>query len=116
MVAMLCANQNGNVHLLAVQMRPILECPGQVVLIFHNLMIQPEHGASVVRGYINVGYYRTFIGLTEDDGRPEQLLTQILDASGISWRRGPVMSLAQRRKMVDREHPSLSIARQCVFL
>ena len=26
------------------------------------------------------------------------------------------MSLAQRRGMVDREHPSLSIARQCAFL
>ncbi len=26
------------------------------------------------------------------------------------------MSLAQRRGMVDREHPSLSIARQCVLL
>ena len=26
------------------------------------------------------------------------------------------MSLAQRRKMVDREHPSLSMARQCVLL
>ena len=26
------------------------------------------------------------------------------------------MSLAQRRKMVDREHPSLSMTRQCVLL
>ena len=26
------------------------------------------------------------------------------------------MSLAQRRQMVDREHPSLSIARQCALL
>ena len=26
------------------------------------------------------------------------------------------MSLAQRRKMVDREHSSLSMARQCVLL
>ena len=26
------------------------------------------------------------------------------------------MSLAQRREMVNREHPSLSIARQCILL
>ena len=41
MVAMLRANQNGNVHSLAVQMRPVLECAGQVVLVFHNQFIEP---------------------------------------------------------------------------
>ena len=38
MVAVLRANENSNVHSLAVQMRPLLECTGQVVLIFHNLI------------------------------------------------------------------------------
>ena len=84
MVAMLRANQSGNVHSLAVQMRPVLECAGQVVLVFHNLMIESERGVSVVRGYINADYYRTFIGLTEGDRRHEQLLTQITEASGLS--------------------------------
>ena len=39
-IAVLRANETGNVHSLAVQMRPVLECAGQVVLIFHNLMIE----------------------------------------------------------------------------
>lgn len=56
MVGMLRADKNSNVHSLAVQMRPILECAGQVVLIFHNLMIASERGASVFRGYINADY------------------------------------------------------------
>ena len=36
--------------------------------------------------------------------------------SGISWRRGPVHNLAQRRRMVDRDHSSLSMTRQCALL
>ena len=84
MVAMLRANQNGNVHSLAVQMRPVLECAGQVVLVFHNQFIEPERGVSVVRGYFNADYYGTVIRLMEGDRRHEQLLTQITEASGMS--------------------------------
>ena len=84
MVAMLRADANNNVHSLAVQMRPVLECAGQVVLVFHNLMVEPERGASVFLGYVNADYYRTFIGLMEGDRRHEQLLTQISEASGMS--------------------------------
>ena len=53
MTAIMRANETGNVHSLAVQMRPILECAGQVVLIFHNVMIPPERGETVVGGYMN---------------------------------------------------------------
>ena len=84
MVAMLRANENGNVHSLAVQMRPVLECAGQVVLIFHNWLIEPERAVSVVISYINADYYGTFIRLMEGDGRHEQLLTHISEASGMS--------------------------------
>ena len=84
MVAMLRADANNNVHSLAVQMRPVLECAGQVVLVFHNLMVEPERGVSVFLGYVNADYYRTFIGLMEGDRRHEQLLTQISEASGMS--------------------------------
>ena len=83
MVGMLRANKNSNVHSLAVQMRPILECAGQVVLIFHNLMIAPERGANVVRGYINADYYRTIIELAKGDVGHEQLLKMISEASGM---------------------------------
>ena len=104
MVAMLRANQNGNVHSLAVQMRPVLECTGQVVFIFHNLMIERERGLSEVRGYLNSDYYRTHIGLIEGDRRHEQLLTQILNASGMSKEElGKVKGLRQADKVAPLE-------------
>ena len=84
MVAMLRANENNNVHSLAVQMRPVLECAGQVVLVFHNLMIEPERGVSVVLSYMNADYYGTFIRLTKGGVSHEHLLTQISEASGMS--------------------------------
>ena len=84
MIAMLRANENDNLHSLAVQMRPVLECARQVVLVFHNLMIEPERGATVVGGYLNADYYRTVIGLTKGGVSHEQLLTQISEASGMS--------------------------------
>ena len=82
--AVLRANETSNVHSLAVQMRPVLECAGQVVLVLHNLMIEPERGESVVRGYLNADYYRMVIGLTKGDVGHEQLLTMISGASGMS--------------------------------
>ena len=83
MVAMLRAAESGNVHSLAVQMRPVLECAGQVVLVFHNLMIEPERGGSIVRDYMNADYYRTVIGLTKGDIGHDRLLAQISEASGM---------------------------------
>ena len=82
--AVLRANETSNVHSLAVQMRPVLECAGQVVLVFHNLMIEPERGGSAVSSYLNADYYRTIIGLTKGDVGHEELLTIISEASGMS--------------------------------
>ena len=84
MVAMLRANEKNNMHSLAVQMRPVLECAGQVVLVFHNLMIDSERGESVVLRYISADYYGTFIRLTKGRISHEELLAQILEASGMS--------------------------------
>ena len=39
--AVLRANETSNLHSLAVQMRPVLECAGQVVFFFQNMMIAP---------------------------------------------------------------------------
>ena len=94
-VAVLRANETGNVHSLAVQMRPVLECAGQIVLIFHNLMIAPESGESVVRGYMNADYYRTTIALTKGETGHKQLLREISAASGMTQkqvRRGRKLS------------------------
>ena len=104
MVAMLRANENNNVHSLAVQMRPVLECAGQVVLVFHNLMIEPERGVSVVHRYINADYYRTFIGLTKGGMSHELLLTQISEASAVSkYEVGKGRSLRQEDKVAPLE-------------
>ena len=60
MIAMLRANERNNVHSLAVQARPVLECAGQVVLTFHHLVIAPD--LSVVDRYMNADFYGAFIG------------------------------------------------------
>ena len=36
--------------------------------------------------------------------------------SGISWRKGPSMTPAQRRELTDRQHRHLSIVRQCQLM
>ena len=86
MVAMLRANERSNMHSLAVQMRPILECAGQVVHIFHNLMIEPkkEVGVRAVLEYANADFYDTIIRLTKGDMDHEQLLKTISEAATTS--------------------------------
>ena len=41
-LAVLRANESSNLHSLAVQMRPVLECAGQVVFTFRNAYIAPD--------------------------------------------------------------------------
>ena len=84
MIAVLRANEKNNVHSLAVQMRPVLECAGQVVLVFHNLLIEPERGVRVVLDYMNADYYQTMIGLTEGEVSHEQLLVHISELNELS--------------------------------
>ena len=82
-VAVLRANATNNVHSLAVQMRPVLECAGQVVFIFHNLMIapnltmEPERAANLVGGYLNADNYHTIIGATKGQVGHKELLETI---------------------------------------
>ena len=42
MLAVLRANEASHLHSLAVQMRPVLECAGQVVFIFYTTIIAPD--------------------------------------------------------------------------
>lgn len=84
MIAVLRANENHNVHSLAVQMHPVLECAGQVVLVFHNLLIEPECGVRVVLDYMNADYYQTMSGLTESEVSHEQLLVHISELNELS--------------------------------
>ena len=82
MVAVVRANATCNVHSLAVQARPVLECAGQVVLLFHNTVIAPEKGEGVVGGYLNADFYGTIIRLTKGEVGHQELLGMISSASG----------------------------------
>lgn len=83
MGAVVRANERANVHSLAVQMRPILECAGQVVHIFHNLMVEPkrEVGRRAILEYANADFYETTIRLTKGDIGQGELLKTISEAA-----------------------------------
>ena len=78
-VAVLRANETNNLHSLAVQMRPVLECAGQVVFYFHNRMIAPdllmvrERALEVVGDRLNADHYQTFRARTKGKVSPEEL-------------------------------------------
>ena len=80
-VAALHANETGNLHSLAVQMRPVLECAGQVVFVFHNLMIKPKGGQNALLDYIDADAYRTVIGATKGKVGHKELLKMISEAA-----------------------------------
>ena len=62
--AVLTANRNSNLHSLAVQMRPALECAGQVVLVFQNLFTAMRRDPDTVAQYLNSDYIQTMQRLT----------------------------------------------------
>ena len=82
-VAVLRANETSNMHSLAVQMRPVLECVGQVVFIFHNLMVapklatDPKRAANAIHDYWNADYYRTVMNATKGESGHNELLREI---------------------------------------
>ena len=77
-VAVLGANESNNLHSLAVQMRPVLECAGQVVLVVHNVFVD-RNAANIALDYMDADYYRTVIGLTKGRVTHEQLLAHIAE-------------------------------------
>ena len=78
-VAVLRANVTSNLHSLAVQMRPVLECAGQVVFFFQNTIIAPdllmplEHAAELVGHRLNADHYQTLRRRTKGAVSPEEL-------------------------------------------
>ena len=78
-VAVLRANETSNLHSLAVQMRPVLECAGQIVFFFHNLIIAPdllmakERAVEVVGKRLNADHHQTLRRRTEGKTSPEEL-------------------------------------------
>lgn len=78
-VAALRANETGNLHSLAVQMRPVLECAGQVVFIYENAIIAPdismprEKAAEKLGRRINADAYQTLVSRTKGQVSPKEL-------------------------------------------
>ena len=78
-VAVLRANETSNLHSLAVQMRPVLECAGQVVFIFHNTIIAPdllmsrEKAIATYGNRLNADFYQTFRRVTRGQISREKL-------------------------------------------
>lgn len=84
--AALRANESNNLHSLAVQTRPALECAGQVVFISKTLMIDPgftmdvERAIDMLADYNNADYYGTMIRGTAGQLSHEELLATSRDA------------------------------------
>ncbi|MDE2807941.1 MAG: hypothetical protein OXN90_05935 [Gemmatimonadota bacterium] len=75
--AALCANKSSNIHSLAVQMRPALECAGQVVSIFKDLYGKDPSGEERISRYVNADYYQTVIRLSRGQIDHNEILNQI---------------------------------------
>ncbi len=86
-LAVLRANECLNVHSLAVQMRPVLECAGQVVHIFHYLMIAPdfqmerERARRLLTDYLDADYFDTLMRILKDNEIQKKLLQTISEAA-----------------------------------
>lgn len=77
--AVLRANETRNLHSVAVQMRPVLECAGQIVFFFRNAVIAPdllmsrERAAEVVGARLNADHFQTLRRRTKGRVTPEEL-------------------------------------------
>ena len=77
--AALMANKLDNMHSLAVQMRPALECAGQVVSLFKDLYGKHPGAENRISRYINADYYQTIIRLSRGQTDHTEILKQIND-------------------------------------
>ena len=84
--AALRANAANNLHSLAVQMRVVLECAGQVVFVCHNQFIAPRlttdpaHAVRTLGDRINADYYDTMIRATKGKAGHDELLATISES------------------------------------
>ena len=86
-IAVLAANRNSNLHSLAVQMRPALECAGQVVSIFHSLFIASDPDSA--RKYLNADYLQIMQRLTKGQLGRDHLLESIAKVDPLGFHRKP---------------------------
>ena len=78
-VAVLRANETSNLHSFAVQMRPVLECAGQVVFRFRTLFIAPgvlmskEKAITTLGTRVNADFYQTILRATKGRSNSKEL-------------------------------------------
>ena len=75
--AALTANRSNNIHSLAVQMRPALECSGQVVSLLKNLYGKYPGAEDRISRYVNADYYQTITRLSRGQLNHNEILKQI---------------------------------------
>ena len=84
--AVVRANAVSNLHSLAVQMRPVLECAGQVVFAIDNrfvaprLTTDPEHALRTLDDRLSADYYDTIIRATKGKVGHVELLATIWES------------------------------------
>lgn len=86
-IAVLVANREANLHSVAVQMRPALECAGQVVSVFYNLFFGKD--ANAMSQYINADYIQTMQRLSRGQVDRRYLLETIAKADPQGSQRKP---------------------------
>lgn len=75
--AALSANEASNMHSLAAQMRPALECAGQVVTTMKDLIAGSSKDNSAMLSRAKDDYYKTITRLTQGQINPRDLLPNI---------------------------------------
>lgn len=75
--AVLHANQVCNIHSLAVQMRPVLECAGQLATILKNMTDEPQRGFAAISRNLSADYYQTLIRVSQGQLSHKELLDSI---------------------------------------
>ena len=96
------ANRESNIHSLAVQMRPALECAGQVVSVFRDLVGKYPGAEDRIIRYANADYYQTVIRLSRGQVDHNEILSKINAA--VPTRTEPVRkvrSLRESEKVKD---------------
>lgn len=78
-IAVQRANETRNLHSLAVQMRPVLECAGQVLFLYQTSIIAPdllmsrEKAIAKLGNRLNADSYQTLVSRTKGQISPREL-------------------------------------------
>jgi len=110
-VATIRANEKNNLHSLGVQMRPVLECAGQVVFIFHNMIIAPdlemprEQAIEVVGSRMDADHFHTLRRRTRGQVSAEELLEVEAEAreSAAAWVGAPKPIRRKKRRFTQED-------------